>query len=172
MREQMYVQKQRLSQLANEEAASSMGSSANSSKSSVSGKYYSVGTNSKRRTLNKHLLSVKISEIQKKNQQSDFGVNDLKLPGEQRKINDSLSESLYKDVWMLIADTLIENGFFQTARDFIYEALNACVEFDDSFTLSKIQYFLGKIALYDCNFVEARNYASSALKLGIDEMFW
>ena len=176
VREQLYAQKQRLSQLANEEALASSSfasGTASSHKSSNSERYYSVANaNAKRRALNKHLLSVKINEIQKKTQQSDFGVNDLKLPGEQRKINDSFSDSLYKDVWMLIADVLIENGYFQTARDFIYESLNACVEFDDTYTLSKIQYFLGCIALYDCNFVEARNYASSAQKLGIDEMFW
>jgi hypothetical protein len=177
VREQLYAQKQRLSQIANEEAlaSSSFASGiASSQKSSNSERYYSVANANaaKRRAYNKHLLSVKINEIQKKTQQSDFGVNDLKLPGEQRKVNDSFAESLYKDVWMQIADVLIENGYFLTARDFIYESLNACVEFDDSYTMSKIHYYLGRIALYDCNFIEARNYASSAQKLGIDEMFW
>ena len=35
-------------------------------------------------------------------------------------------------------------------------------EFDDKYTLAKCHYLLGKIAIYDCNFIEARNYALSA----------
>ena len=176
VREQLYNQKQRLSQLANEEQALNSASFASlggsSQKSNASDKYLNASMKAKKKAPNKSTLSVKISEIQKKTQQSDFNIHDLKLPGEQRKVNDSFLESLYKDIWILIADVLVENGYFQTARDFIYEALNACVEFEDTFTLSKVHYLLGKIALYDCNFIEARNYASSAQKLGIDEMVW
>ncbi len=50
--------------------------------------------------------------------------NYIGLPGEQKIINNQLSEILFKDVWILIADLLIRNGHMQNARDFLYEAFN------------------------------------------------
>ncbi|RNA35696.1 cilia- and flagella-associated 46, partial [Brachionus plicatilis] len=44
--------------------------------------------------------------------------------------------------------------------------------FEDSETLGKIQYMLGKIALFDFDLIEARNYATNAQRIAIDEEFW
>lgn len=51
---------------------------------------------------------------------------DIRLPGENRPLHGEVSDMLYQDLWLAQADTLIESGYFQTARDFLYESLNAC----------------------------------------------
>jgi hypothetical protein len=50
--------------------------------------------------------------------------SDIGPPGEQKVINNQLSEILFKDIWILIAELLIRNGHMQNARDFLYEAFN------------------------------------------------
>lgn len=52
-------------------------------------------------------------------------INEVKLPGEMRKFDNSLSEALYKDVWINMAELLIDCGLFQVARDYLFECLNA-----------------------------------------------
>jgi hypothetical protein len=116
VREQIYAQKQRLSQLENEDYnlnAVSIGSFTSSRAQNAS-------------KAKKKMTSVKISELKKKKLAEQAG-DDLKFPGDQRKVDNSLSDSLYKDVWILMAEQLVDNGFFQLARDFIYESLNASV---------------------------------------------
>lgn len=51
-------------------------------------------------------------------------IEELQIPGEHKVISNSLIEILYKDVWIKIADLLVQNGYMQNARDFIYEALH------------------------------------------------
>ena len=79
---------------------------------------------------------------------------------------------LYQDVWLAQADLLVDAGFFQLARDFLYESMNAARTFDERYTMAKCQYLLGRIALFDNNFIEARSYASNAQKTAVDECFW
>ncbi len=52
-------------------------------------------------------------------------VDHLRIPGQQKIINNTLTEILFKDIWIQIAELLIRNGHMQNARDFLYEALNA-----------------------------------------------
>ena len=49
---------------------------------------------------------------------------ELKKPGEQRQISNSLIDILFKDIWVKIAELLVKTGYMQNARDFVYEALN------------------------------------------------
>lgn len=53
-------------------------------------------------------------------------IDEVKLAGELRKIDESLSDALYKDLWVNLAEMLIDNGFFHVARDYLFECLNAC----------------------------------------------
>jgi hypothetical protein len=60
------------------------------------------------------------------------------LPGEQRVLTKNLNEIIYKDAWLLIAEQLVQCGFFQIARNFIYEAMNA----------SKVNCYLNPMFIY------------------------
>lgn len=122
VREQIYNQKQRMSQIEAEEEASVNTNST-----------LSFGSTNQRSKLNNEITkgkkkirakSTKFDEVKHKNQTLSI-VEDLNLPGEQRKIYSNLHDMLYKDLWILMAETLIQNGFFQTARDYLYESLNA-----------------------------------------------
>ena len=68
--------------------------------------------------------STKFDEVNDKSQGYNV-IQDINLPGEHRKVYNSVQDTLYKDSWLLTAELLIQNGFFQTARDFLFEALNA-----------------------------------------------
>lgn len=138
LREHIYAHKQRLAQLENEEAAmnasstSMSASSRNKSTTTIHSK-----TSKKKNMSNKSLYNVKINESHKKKLNSEDGLNmsnktdnttdDINLPGEYRRVNDILHESLYKDIWISLAELLIHNGYFQSARDYIFESLNASV---------------------------------------------
>ncbi len=124
LKEQIYNQKQRMSQIIAEEETSL---NANST--------FSLGSTT--RKLNNDLVSTKTKKKNRakstkfdesKDKSQGFNVvEDINLPGEHRKVHDNLQEILYKDAWILMAETLIKDGFFQTARDFLYESLNACL---------------------------------------------
>ncbi len=108
----------------------------------------------------------------KKVSNKKFKTCDIRLPGENRPIHSSIHDILYQDVWLAQADLLIEAGFFQLARDFLYESINAAKILDERYTNAKGQYLLGRIALFDNNFIEAKSYASNAQKIAVDETFW
>lgn len=48
-----------------------------------------------------------------------------RFPGDVRKLESCLSDVLFKDVWLNMAEILVESGFFQVARDYLFECLNA-----------------------------------------------
>lgn len=149
VREQINIHKQRLARLEDEESSLK-------DKSATS-----FGSTSLRRTLSKKKsTSVRIND--QKCSSNKLSLNELNLPGEKKVVSSKLFDTLYKDVWLEMAEQLVENGFFQTARDYLFESLNACNVFDDKATQAKVNYLLAKISLFDCNFVEARNYASLA----------
>jgi hypothetical protein len=137
LREQIYAHKQRLAQLENEEAAMNASSSMSASSRNKSTTTIHSKTSKKKNMSNKSLYNVKINESHKKKVNSEDGINlgnktdnavdDINLPGEYRRVNDTLHESLYKDIWISLAELLIHNGFFQSARDYIFESLNASV---------------------------------------------
>ena len=43
---------------------------------------------------------------------------------------------------------------------------------DEPISVAKCQYLMGKLALNDSNFIEARQYALSAQRTPVDELFW
>lgn len=49
----------------------------------------------------------------------------IRFPGDVKVLESCLSDVLYKDVWLNMAELLVENGFFQVARDYLFECLNA-----------------------------------------------
>ena len=53
---------------------------------------------------------------------ADGGINP---PGEEPLVNERLADALYKDAWLLNAELLIANGFYQAARDYLFESLHA-----------------------------------------------
>ncbi|CAF0832143.1 unnamed protein product [Brachionus calyciflorus] len=182
-RDQVYSFKQRLTQLEDEESnlkANSMASFSSVKKGGFSSNSYIMTKTklNKKKILNGKNQNVRISggssDLSDKGIDSlqQIDLDDLKLPGDKRKFQNNFHETLYKDIWILLAEYLIENGLFQTARDYLYESLNACVTFDDNKTLAQAEYLLGKIALFDCNFIEAKNYAANVQKIAIDELFW
>jgi hypothetical protein len=73
----------------------------------------------KRQTFANSDASIQENQIKLKN-----AADELRQPGEQKIISNSLIDILYKDIWIKIAELLVKNGFMQNARDFIYEALN------------------------------------------------
>lgn len=138
LREQVYSLKQRLAQLEDEESAFAANSVASftSSKKGMSISSFTQQTKLKKKQ-QQQLMSknqnVKIhdsmNKIKSQSTLSDgsFVAEDLKLTGEQKKIHNNLHDTIYKDVWILMADFLIQNGYFQIARDYLFESLNACV---------------------------------------------
>ncbi len=120
IREQIFNQKQRISQIEAEEEASMNAQSS-----------FSIGS-SNRNKLNNEIKSkkknraksTKFTEKNDKNQELNI-VQDINLPGEHKIVQNNLQEILYKDAWIRMAESLIDNGFFQTARDFLYESINA-----------------------------------------------
>ncbi|KAJ8317581.1 hypothetical protein KUTeg_005485 [Tegillarca granosa] len=79
----------------------------------------------------------------------------------------------YRDVWTDIAELLIKQCHYQSAREFLNEAYSAALAFDDSALQSHILYLFGKLALVEAQFGQAFNFAKSAQEnFEGDEMFW
>ncbi len=150
------------------QAQSSLSFSLNSSKA---GSVFSKPNLQQQKKAHRTARNIRIAEGSKKKWKK-FKSEDIRLPGENRALHANVADMLYQDVWLAQADTLIESGYLQTARDFLYESLSACKVFEERFTLARVQYLLAKLAIFDCNFVEARNHAAQAQKLAIDEKFW
>lgn len=147
-REQIYINKQRISQIEDEE--NSLSSMSQASFSSYMRKGASTNSTSQFKSKKKQLMqqqqtgyNVKINDQNSKKQfnmqqQQPMSVDELNLPGEKPTISNSMCDCLYKEIWLSIAELLIENGFFQTARDYIYECLNTA-------TVNNYNYNLGFI---------------------------
>ena len=125
VREQLFNLKQRLSQLDEEE--SSLVEKSSSSIGSNPRKEPINNTKSKKNTQTKgNTVSMAIDGEARKSKDRKLA-HDLNLPGEHRRVHNNLHDSLYKDVWILMAESLVQNGHMQTARDFLHESLNASV---------------------------------------------
>ena len=120
VREHIYEKKQRINQLQDEEAGPQSALSSDTSKGNSPLK--------RRKAMNrtaKILIKDNANKTNQHDQHEQANVHDLQLPGENRPIHEELHCILYQDMWIQLAETLVENGFFQTARDFLYESLNA-----------------------------------------------
>ncbi|KAL3864704.1 hypothetical protein ACJMK2_006363 [Sinanodonta woodiana] len=84
-----------------------------------------------------------------------------------------LGSVTYRDVWTETAIVLIRQGQYQSAREFLSEAHDAAVVFNDVSLQAKILYYLGKLALEEAQFGQAINFCKAAQELYHgDEMFW
>jgi hypothetical protein len=137
LREQIHAYKLRLSNLQNEDAAMAAAgggggfNSTSLASMSSSNKKISINLANKKHHQLTSKATVKIDEGHLGNVTNSeiTGKSDLegvRFPGEMRKINNSLGDILYKDAWLLMAELLVDNGFFRTARDYLFECLNAC----------------------------------------------
>ena len=138
VREQIYSHKKRMAQVQEEEASQSLksygsiGSLSNKNESSSS---FKLKRKQQQLLLNKTTQNVKINEGAGKGKKlSDENtttlVESIKLPGQKPSMYENLSDMLYKDIWLKIAEQLIQCGFFHAARDYLYECLNACIVSD------------------------------------------
>ena len=134
-RDEIYSFKQRLTQLEHEDTnfkSNSFASFSSSSKKGFSTNSLILNKNKikKKQIANKN-QNVKISDNNSTDQNTtnirQYDPSDLELPGEMKKIDNNFYNILYKDVWIILAEYLIENGYFQVARDYLYEALNASI---------------------------------------------
>lgn len=134
-RDEIYSFKQRLTQLEHDDTnvkSSSLASFSSSSKKGFSTNSFIVNKNKlKKKHMSIKNQNVKISDENGTDKNvtdiKHYDLNDLKLPGEMNKIDNKFYNILYRDVWIFLAEFLIENGYFQIARDYLYEALNASV---------------------------------------------
>lgn len=136
LREQIHAYKLRLSNLQNEDAAMAAAGGGGFNSTSLA----SMSSSNKKSSINlakkKHQqltskATVKIDEghvgnMTNSEMTSKSDLEGVRFPGEMRKINNSLGDILYKDAWLLMAELLVDNGFFRTARDYLFECLNAC----------------------------------------------
>lgn len=144
VRERIYAHKQRLANAQNEQAAVAAAAS------SAAGVFNSASLTSVKSLTNQNQQKKKSSESNSKKKQATIHedlleeselfneqtnkfdrrraalIDEIKLPGDLKKLEDALSDALYKDIWLNIAELLVENGFFQIARDYLFECLNAC----------------------------------------------
>lgn len=120
VREQIYAQKQRVSHMQDEEAIQ-QAQSVLSFAVSVS----KAGSPIKSQRKKTHRTAkIRINDGSAKKAIKNK-TDDLKLPGENRPIHDAIHDILYQDIWIVIAEDLVDNGHFQLARDFLYESLAA-----------------------------------------------
>ncbi len=135
VREHIYSFKKRMAQMQEEEANRQNMSvkSSLTSTSSFSGLLKKRQIQSRLDQAKKSQPTVKINDRQSTanksslNQMNDELLNDIKFPGEKPRVHDHISDMLYKDIWLKVAEELINSGFFHAARDYLYESLNACV---------------------------------------------
>jgi hypothetical protein len=113
VRDEIYENNQRKAQIAKEELTNASSFLSRKSKETFQPKQL------KRQTFANSDASIQENQIKLKN-----AADELRQPGEQKIISNSLIDILYKDIWIKIAELLVKNGFMQNARDFIYEALN------------------------------------------------
>jgi hypothetical protein len=113
VRDEVYENNQRKAQIAKEELTNASSFLSKISKDSFPPKHQ------KRQTFAN--IDAKINEKQLKMKTL---VDELRRPGEQIHVTNSLVDILCKDVWIKIADLLVKMGYMQNARDFIFEALN------------------------------------------------
>ncbi len=131
VRDQIYSHKKRMAQVLEEEATKSLKSSTSIGASSKNESLSSLKIKRKQQQMfmNK-MQSVKINEnrggddVKKANEAI---AEEIKIPGDKPKVYENLHDLLYRDVWLKVAEQLIECGFFHSARDYLYECLNACV---------------------------------------------
>ena len=121
VREHIFERKQRMSQLQDEEAGMHSALSCSNAATSKGDSPLKL----RKRALNRTAKILIKENANKTNQLEQASVHDLQLPGENRPIHEELHDILYQDMWIQLAETLVENGFFQTARDFLFESLNA-----------------------------------------------
>jgi hypothetical protein len=112
VRDEVYENNQRKAQIAKEELTNASSFLSKKSKDSYPPKHQ------KRQTFAN--IDAKINEKQLKMKTL---VDELRRPGEQIHVTNSLVDILCKDVWIKIADLLVKMGNMQNARDFIFEAL-------------------------------------------------
>ena len=113
VRDEIYENNQRKAQIAKEELTNASSFLSRKSKETFQPKQL------KRQTFANSNASIQENQLKLKT-----AANELRQPGEQKIISNSLIDILYKDVWIKIAELLVKNGYMQNARDFIYEALN------------------------------------------------
>ena len=113
VRDEIYENNQRKAQIAKEELTNASSFLSRKSKEPFPPKQQ------KRQTFANLDANINENQIKLKN-----AANELRQPGEQKLLSNSLIDILYKDVWIKIAEMLVKNGYMQNARDFIYEALN------------------------------------------------
>lgn len=174
VREQIYSHKKRMAQVQEEEASNASRHESSVVSGSIGLRSQKYGSSTTSLLKQKFQQNVKINEhgVIMANQSKITVVEDIKLPGEKAKLNENTPELLYKDIWLRVAGELVRMGLFQPARDYLNECLNACVNLESKHTLAKVYLYLGQIALFDCNFAEARGYAANAQRIAIDEIFW
>ena len=135
VREQIYAQKQRVSHMQDEEAIQQAQSVLSFA---VSASKAGSPIKSQRKK-NHRTAKIRINDGSGKKIVKNK-TDDIKLPGENRSIHDAIHDILYQDVWIVMSETLIDNGHFQLARDFLYESLNAAKVSWFKFGLKSILY--------------------------------
>ncbi|XP_052099636.1 cilia- and flagella-associated protein 46-like isoform X4 [Mytilus californianus] len=84
-----------------------------------------------------------------------------------------LSIITYREVWTDTAELLIRQCNYQAAREYLNEAFNAALAFEDKILQAKILYFLGKLSLAESQHGQAFNFCQQAQAIHHgDEMFW
>ncbi|CAC5380788.1 Cilia- and flagella-associated protein 46 [Mytilus coruscus] len=84
-----------------------------------------------------------------------------------------LSIITYREVWTDTAELLIRQCNYQAAREYLNEAFNAALAFEDKVLQARILYFLGKLSLAESQHGQAFNFCQQAQAIHHgDEMFW
>ncbi|XP_062591392.1 cilia- and flagella-associated protein 46-like [Saccostrea cucullata] len=85
----------------------------------------------------------------------------------------TLGNVTYRDVWTDTAELLIRQCHYQSAREFLNEANNAALAFEDNVLRGRILYLLGQLSLEEAQYKQAFNLALEAQReFNGDEMFW
>ncbi|XP_056005172.1 cilia- and flagella-associated protein 46-like isoform X7 [Ostrea edulis] len=91
----------------------------------------------------------------------------------QSHLGKTLGNITYRDVWTDTAELLIRQCHYQSAREFLNEANNAALAFEDNVLRGRILYLLGQLSLEEAQYKQAFNLALEAQgTFNGDEMFW
>ncbi|XP_065923991.1 cilia- and flagella-associated protein 46 isoform X6 [Magallana gigas] len=103
----------------------------------------------------------------------EASVADTKEETIESHLGKTLGKITYRDVWTDTAELLIRQCHYQSAREFLNEANDAALAFEDRVLQGRILYLLGQLSLEEAQYKQAFNLAVEAQSAyDGDEMFW
>lgn len=119
----------------------------------------------------KRLLAV--NALKKSNDKDETEKEQIEKTDTAEHIGRELGEVKIRNVWLEMAEILLDQGIYQPSRDILNEVLVTAKAYEDVYVQGKVLLLLGRLSMIEAQFGQAVRLCLEAQKVYKgDEMFW